>query len=376
MSSHCTPRLLGALLVLAALAPWAAAGDVEVHLVNGDRLYGELVSDTPQTVTINRKIWTRNGQIGGKAELSRERVAQIEPVTSLEDLYTRHAAETGDTFDAQYTLARWCYERSLQDHAFVHAKRLYDRDHSDEITKQLLQEIGYVLDDDGTWLKEADYAQKHGMVVYEGKLMTPQQVELRKASAKADLDRDAAVSKSHALDGSAALADKRVKEAQDRVDRLKQDEQQEKQQQAQAKAKNAAANRARNRGPNQQQQQPAQQTQDDGSDEYADAIKQLEKQIADAQKGVDDAKKLADKAHQDAAAGKAAADQAQKKSDDAKQAFLDAIAKTPAGGAKPGSDTTAKATPDAAKPTADAGVKPAPDATKPTADAVKPKPAP
>ncbi len=88
-------------------------------------------------------------------------------------------------------LARWCFERGLNDQAFEHAKRLYDDDPTDKVTGELLTTFGYVLDGT-TWVKEAEYAKTHGMVIFEGRLQTPEQVDLRRKDAKADLERSEA----------------------------------------------------------------------------------------------------------------------------------------------------------------------------------------
>jgi hypothetical protein len=317
-----------ALLLIATVTP-ARAGDVEMRLTTGERVFGELISDTPDSVTINRKVWTKNGLIAGRADYAHGRIAAMEPVASLDDLYAKHSAEVPDTYDGQFSLAKWCADRGLHDQAFATAKKLYDRDPSDQVTKDLLGELGYVFDG-GQWVKESDYAAKHGLVIYDGKMLTPEQVELRKAAIKADVDRDNAVTAQRSLDGKVAQAEHRVADAKAYLDKLKQQQNDYKKEEAQSKKNGGQRNGGGGGGGGGRNQQGQQQQQNGGvnvDEDYTDLIKQLDKKIADAQKSIDAANKDLATAKDNQAKGKDAVDAAQKAADAAHQAVTDSMPK-------------------------------------------------
>jgi hypothetical protein len=169
------------LLHLGASTP---AVDVEVLLTSGERAFGGLVSDRNGELVIDRRIWNPHGSMIQRVSWTRSRVARIEVVSSLEDLYRQRAASSEPTYDGQYSLARWCLERGLQDHAFERAKALWDREPSDEVARQLLEDIGYLLDG-AQWLSRADYTAKYGLVSWEGRLMSQAEADARNAYAAA-----------------------------------------------------------------------------------------------------------------------------------------------------------------------------------------------
>jgi hypothetical protein len=308
------PACLIALLALSCLASLPAA-EVELTLANGDSAYGELLSESETKVVIDRKVWTKTGVIAGKTEYLRPSIARMEAVVSLADFYAAKAKTTPDTYPAQFTLAQWCIDRGLQDQAFVHAKRLYDLDPKDEVSRKLLLDLGYVLDG-AIWVKETEYAANHGLVAYDGKLMTPEQVTLRKAVLKADFDVDAATRSLKAAEAASAPADKRVSDAKDRLSKIKQELQQVKQAEAKAQRAQAKSNKQGN---------SASQGGAGVTSDYTDIIAQLEKSAASAQKTVDaaiksqqDAKKEAGEAKVALAKATTAADVAHKAWDAAK----------------------------------------------------------
>jgi hypothetical protein len=176
-------------LVLLSLGVRLSAAEVEIHLKNGERLYGDLISQDNDQISINHKVWTRGGLMQGPMTVFRTTVLDMVPADDLMALYSKRDKAATDAYDQQYSLARWCFERGLQQQAFDHAKRLYEDDPSDQVTQELITTFGYVLDN-GTWVKEADYAKSHGLVNFEGRLVTPAQVDLRRKDMKADLEKD------------------------------------------------------------------------------------------------------------------------------------------------------------------------------------------
>ncbi len=327
--------LLAALALVSAWAPGASAADVEARLKSGERVFGERLDAPEAILAINRKVWTRNGLIVGRAEYQRSAIAEMEIVTSLSDLYQKHSAETPDTFDGQYQLAKWCMDRGLQDEAFAHAKRLYARDPKDEVAQGLLQDLGYLLDE-GQWIKRADYAAKHGMVEYEGKLMTPAQVALRKTEIKTGFERDAQAHKVRTLDAAVPPLEKRLADSKARVEKLKADLQANKAEEAKAKQV-AAKNKA---------------TLD--ASPYAQKAKDIEKAITDAGKVVDTASKSLQQSKDELAAGKTALDTCEQATVAAHKAYVDSwpAGQIPATGSVPAASVDPAPAPLAAAPAA------------------------
>ncbi|MBA3710472.1 MAG: hypothetical protein H0W83_16835 [Planctomycetes bacterium] len=211
------------LVLVLACASTAAAVDVDIRLKSGETAFGALVSQDEGLVSITRRVWTKNGVIAGEVGFPRAQILELVEVPSLPALYQTRAAKAGDEYEVQYMLARWCLERGLVDQAFTHAKALYERDHKDAVTAKLLNDIGYVLVD-GQWVKETEYAEKHGLVAYDGDFLTPAEVELRKAATRDTYAKDTADKKVKTCEVRIENDTKRVKDAQERLAKAQADE--------------------------------------------------------------------------------------------------------------------------------------------------------
>lgn len=235
------------------------ATEVEIHYRDGQRYYGDLISQDADVVSITWKQWTRGGMVEAPLTLHRDRIVEIENADSLPQLYEKHRKAAGSSYAGQYALSRWCFERGLTEQALRHAQRLYDDNPDDDVVRELFATYGYVLDQ-GKWVKEADYAKAHGLVIFEGRLLTPEQVAARRADSRAALALQEAVSHHHSLESLLANAQRRVKELQDRMTALKKQEAQEKSALQQQANPNGNGRRWQG-GQNTQQQPTAQQTQ-------------------------------------------------------------------------------------------------------------------
>ena len=286
LPSTSLPRcaLVLCLTALGAFGSRLLAENVEVVFTSGERVYGELISQNAGEVDITRIVYTRSRIITSQASYPAASVASVIPVPSLIDYYQARAKETPDTYADQYALARWCFERGLQDQAFIHAKHLYDQDPSDDSSKALLKEIGYILDD-GQWVKEGTYASKHGLVTFDGHLMTPAQVELRRTDLKAQLLYNNGTEHSLTLANAISNDQRRIKEEQARMTAFDK-------QVADDKAQNQASNQGGGgqgqggRSYRQNQAQQQQQAADPGTDD-SDTVAQKK----DIQTAIDSATK-------------------------------------------------------------------------------------
>jgi len=275
-------------LCLSALGTFGShlqAENVEVVFTSGERAYGELLSQSAGEVDITRIVYTRSRIITSQANYPGATVAAVIPVPSLLDYYQTRAKTTPDTYADQYALARWCFERGLQDQAFIHAKHLYDQDPTDESSQALLKEIGYVLDD-GQWLKEGAYASKHGLVNFDGRLMSPAQVELRRTDLKDQLLLGNGTEHALTLANAIVNDQRRITDEQDRMKALDKQIADDK---AQNQAQNQGGNQGQGNRQNRQNQGQQQQAADPASDD-SDTVtqkKDIQGAIASAKKQLD-----------------------------------------------------------------------------------------
>ena len=167
-------RRLCALVALATSAAWfgTARGDV-YELEGGGEVRGSLVERGPNGAYV---VQTEDGV---QIALPRKHITRIVQVDDTLAKYQRMARTIPDTADGQRTLARWCKERGLADEATVHWERLLVLAPDDEEARIGLdyQKMG------GRWLTREELMARRGMVFYEGKYRTPQDVALRRRSA-------------------------------------------------------------------------------------------------------------------------------------------------------------------------------------------------
>jgi len=157
----------------------AAAENDEIELHSGESVYGAVIAQDDKSVTLQRSFWRRRtGVIMIDTEYSRREIVAMHAVRSLEEDYRQRAAACLTTYDARYSLARWCLDRNLVAHALAITQQLYQEDTTDPVTLELIDETGYVIDQ-GAWLTSADYAARHHLVDYAGVLMSPEEAQAR-----------------------------------------------------------------------------------------------------------------------------------------------------------------------------------------------------
>jgi len=157
----------------------AAAENDEIELHSGARVYGAVIARDDTSVTLERSFWRRRtGVIMITTTYPRVEIVAMHAVSSLEEDYRQRAAACLTTYDARYSLARWCLDRNLVAHALDITQQLYQEDTKDPVTLELIDATGYVIDQ-GAWLTSADYAARHHLVDYAGVLMSPAEAQAR-----------------------------------------------------------------------------------------------------------------------------------------------------------------------------------------------------
>ncbi|TWT85565.1 hypothetical protein Pla123a_03720 [Posidoniimonas polymericola] len=168
------PRPLLVVSLLALLAT-AAAADVVV-LESGGRLVGQLVN---QEDGDRDKIYLELAG-GGRVTLNRSDVRSAIPQSAEASTYQQRAATVPDTAEANWDLAKWCRTNRLDDEAKVHTRRVIELDPNHEEARQLL---GYSVHR-GKWMTRDELMESRGLVRYDGRYRTPQEVELLQRSER------------------------------------------------------------------------------------------------------------------------------------------------------------------------------------------------
>jgi hypothetical protein len=151
-----------------AIAP-AVRADV-FELKNGGRVEGNLVSTADQ----DKSKYVIELTAGGRVTLPRSQVARIDTTSASEAEYLKLARSSADTVDAHMQMYEWCRERKLTAHMKQHLARVLELDPSHEKARTL---SGF-KQEGGEWKTREDIMASRGMVLYEGKYVTRQHVEL------------------------------------------------------------------------------------------------------------------------------------------------------------------------------------------------------
>jgi hypothetical protein len=164
---------LGALLT--AAPAWA-----EVFVLqNGGRIEGELLNpdETP------RRSYRVRVADGAEITLSAAQVDQVLHVRPEEEQYEQIRPSYPDTPDAQWALAEWCREQGLLEQRDRHLERSIELDPDNVDARRAL---GY-SQFGGEWKKQQQVMAERGMILYKGRWLTQQQIDVLENKRKIDL---------------------------------------------------------------------------------------------------------------------------------------------------------------------------------------------
>jgi hypothetical protein len=146
-----------------------ARADV-LELANGGRVEGKLVDSAEG----NRDTVTIELAAGGTLVLPRTQVARVDSTSQAEAEYAKLARTSPDTVEAHWNLAEWCRQHKLRAPAQKHLTRILELEPNHEPARAIL---GFRRND-GQWMTRDDVMESRGMVMYDGKYVTRQHVEL------------------------------------------------------------------------------------------------------------------------------------------------------------------------------------------------------
>jgi HEAT repeats len=132
----------------------------------GGRVEGRLLDSAADSATVVIEL-----AAGGRLTVPRSRITSIE---SVDAEYEKLARSSPDTVESHMKLAEWCRERNLRAESQQHFARILELDPDHEKARVTL---GF-RQKDGEWMTRDDVMESRGLVLYEGRYVTPQHVEL------------------------------------------------------------------------------------------------------------------------------------------------------------------------------------------------------
>lgn len=160
--------ILAALLIFSA-SPTPARADV-FELTSGGRFEGKLLPSDEA----HKSIVTIDLEAGGRLTIPRSQIIKIDTISETETEYHKLARVSPDTVEAHWKLAEWCRAHKLPDARRKHLERIIELEPNHAEARAAL---GF-HQKDGQWMNRDDVMASRGLVLYESRYLTPQQIEL------------------------------------------------------------------------------------------------------------------------------------------------------------------------------------------------------
>lgn len=161
--------------MLVVMLASAVRADV-FELKDGGELVGSLIN---RGETGDYVVRTADG---AEVSLTRQSIQRIVQQDDAALEYRRKSRQAPDTLEAHRELAEWCRARKLLTEADHHLARVAELDPDDEAARRGL---GYQRVGD-RWLTTDEVMTERGMVFFDGKFRTPQDVALRQRDKEQD----------------------------------------------------------------------------------------------------------------------------------------------------------------------------------------------
>jgi hypothetical protein len=150
-----------------------------VDLAGGGRIEGKVI----QSDGSDKTTFVIDLADGGRLTIARSQVARIDTTTDAEAEYQKLAHSSPDTVEAHEKLAEWCKQHKLQHEYQQHLERILELNPNHAEARAAL---GF-RQQDGQWMNRDDVMAARGLVMYEGKYVTPQQVEILEQQKKSKI---------------------------------------------------------------------------------------------------------------------------------------------------------------------------------------------
>jgi hypothetical protein len=175
-----TQHDLLSLAIALSCAFWASLVRADVvDLVGGGRVEGKV----QQIDDADKSTFVIELADGGRLTVPRSQVARVDSTSDAEADYQKLALTSPDTVEGHEKLAEWCRQHKLQHEYQAHLERILELNPNHAAARAAL---GF-HEKDGQWMNRDDVMASRGMVMYEGKYVTPQQVEIMESQKKSRL---------------------------------------------------------------------------------------------------------------------------------------------------------------------------------------------
>jgi hypothetical protein len=148
-------------------------------LTHGGQITGEI--QNPDQVP--RTTYVLKTPEGAVVTLDRGQVKQVVRRRAVDEEYESVRPRYPDTVEGQWELAEWCREKGLSSQRRVHLRRVIELDPNH---KQARSALGYTWKD-GRWSTQEEIMKERGLVLYKGRWMTPQRVEILREQQQRDV---------------------------------------------------------------------------------------------------------------------------------------------------------------------------------------------
>lgn len=147
-------------------------------LKNNGRVEGTLVNPKESP----RKSFVVKTDDGVEITIDPAQVKSVIMQSSEEREYEKIRFSYADTVQEQWKLAEWCREKGLSRERATHLERIIELDPNH---KQARAGLGYGQIN-GRWVRQQDVMKERGFVLYKGRWLLPQDVEIQEQKAKAE----------------------------------------------------------------------------------------------------------------------------------------------------------------------------------------------
>lgn len=161
--------LVLSLPVLVAGHPPRLRADI-IELAGGGRLEGKI----EQSAEAEKANFVIDLAAGGRLTIPRSQVTRVDATSEAEAEYQKLARSSPDTVEAHWKLAEWCRQHKLTSHGQRHLERILELNPNHTEARAAL---GF-RQKDGQWMNRDDVMASRGLVMYEGRYVTPQHIEL------------------------------------------------------------------------------------------------------------------------------------------------------------------------------------------------------
>ncbi|HEX4413421.1 MAG TPA: HEAT repeat domain-containing protein [Lacipirellulaceae bacterium] len=173
------PRRQSIRLLVISIAIYGGTGVAQADvfdLAGGGRLEGKVI----QTDDADKSTYIIDLAGGGRLTIARSQVTRIDSTSEAEAEYQKLALTSPDTVEGHEKLAEWCRQHKLQHEYQQHMARILELNpnHAEARTA-----LGF-HNQDGQWMNRDDVMASRGLVMYDGKYVTPQQVEILEQQKK------------------------------------------------------------------------------------------------------------------------------------------------------------------------------------------------